>query len=121
MAKPLDIPDVLTLPALQAHMRLQCAHFGWDTHNDERAFMLFVEEVGELAKAMRRTLNVQIEQNNPAKPILDAAAIKANLSEELADVLNYLIELANRFDIDLDRAYRDSFESHQQRSWSTAK
>ncbi len=117
MADPLDIPDILTLPALQTHMDAFCEANGWHSNSAEQRFLLLAEEIGELAKAIRRSLKLQIEQDNPVKPPFDAAAIKANLEEEFADVLNYLLDLANIFEVDLEKAYRDNIAQLQQRVW----
>ena len=57
-------------------------------------FMLFIEEVGELATALH-------ENREGAKP---AAKHKANLSEEFADVFAWLCTLANIAGIDLTDA-----------------
>lgn len=49
-----------------------------------------VEEVGELAKAMRKDVRYSDAQN-----------IKGTLEEELYDVLYYVIALSNTYDVDL--------------------
>ena len=59
-------------------------------------FMWFIEEVGELATAL--------QNNGPGKsPTLEQ---RANLSEELADVLAWLTTLANINGVDLEQALR---------------
>ena len=56
----------------------------------ERYFMKLAEEVGELARAMRKN----------ARPEGD---IKGTIEEELWDVMYYAIAIANCYDIDLER------------------
>ena len=114
---PLDIPETLTLPALQQHMRLFCAAKGWDCNTAEQRFLLLVEEVGELAKAIRAAMRLQTEHDNPAKPPPDAAGIEANLQEEFADVLNYILDLANMFEVDLEQAYKGNIAQLSKRVW----
>ncbi len=54
-----------------------------------------VEEVGELARAMRHEIRyVQTRQ------------IKGTLEEELYDVLYYVVAIANLYDVDLETAMR---------------
>lgn len=119
MAEPLDIPDKLTLPALQQHMAAFCKARGWDKNSAEKIFLLLTtEELGELAKAVRRTLKLHDEQGNPNKPVLDEAGVRANLQGEFADVLNYLLDLANHFEVDLEAAYRANIAQLEQRRWS---
>jgi len=59
-------------------------------------FLLFIEEVGELATALHAT--------GPGKSPDEAA--RANVSEEFADVLAWLTTLANIAGVDLDEALR---------------
>ena len=59
-------------------------------------FLLFVEEVGELATALH--------ENAPGKAPTDEQ--RANLAEEFADVLAWLATLANITGVDLDDALR---------------
>lgn len=107
------IPANLTLPALQQHIRDMCAHMNWNGASREQLFLLFAEEVGELAKAIRNATNLGIEEGKQR----DAVSVKANLAEEFADVLSYLVDLANKFDIDLDAAYRAKSEANLSRRW----
>lgn len=118
MPKGLAFPELMTLPALQAHVDAVCRHFGWDESSNEKCFLLLIEEVGELAKAMRKSMGFAIEQNNPDKPVQSAEAVQANLAEEFADVLNYFVELASRFNVDLEQAYKDKLMSNLQRQWN---
>jgi NTP pyrophosphatase (non-canonical NTP hydrolase) len=108
----LEIPDTSGLTALQDHVRRLCDHFQW-TQVTERKFILLVEEIGELAKAVRYAENIRPESGKE----IDAVHARANLQEEFADVLNYLLDLANGFDIDLGQAYADKMTRNFQRSW----
>ncbi len=118
MLPGLDFPETMTLSALQTQIAALCVHYGWDRKADEQAFLLFVEEVGELAKAMRSITKLGEEQNNPDKPVLDADTKRHNLAGEFADVLSYLIELANRMGVDLETAYKDKWLENMQRQWN---
>ena len=59
-------------------------------------FMWFVEEVGELATAL--------QNNAPGKA--PSPEDRANLDEEFADVLAWLMTLANINGVDMDQALR---------------
>ncbi len=63
------------------------------------------EEVGELARIMARTYGDQSFKDGE----------KANLGEEMADILWVLICLANQTGIDLDDELRKSFAKKTQR------
>lgn len=99
------------LSDLQYYIKELCAEKGWDKNSYSEIFLLFSEEVGELAKAMRQHRKLQLED---AKNV---AAKKYELEEEFADVLNYLLDLANCFNVDLEKAFRKKNKINEQRSW----
>lgn len=96
-----------TLTELQQHLDQTCRENGWDKNTVAEVFLLFNEEVGELAKEIRLHTGFKGE----AKPESDE-----NLREEFADVLNYLMELANRFNVDLTDAYYDKHAKNKLRN-----
>src|SRR5579872_3099961 len=97
-----------TLKELQDYLALVCQERGWTKDSPSEKFVLFIEEVGELAKAMRKMAGLYAEQ---AKP--NALSLK----EEFADVLSYLLDLANCFQIDLEQAFRAKEQINQSRTW----
>jgi NTP pyrophosphatase (non-canonical NTP hydrolase) len=103
-----DLKDNPTLTDLQKHIREVCKEKGWDTNSITEIYLLFSEEAGELAKAIRKTTGFKGES--------DENAMK-NLREEFADVLNYLMDLANYFDIDLEEVYREKHQINKERVW----
>ncbi|MGF1532900.1 MAG: MazG nucleotide pyrophosphohydrolase domain-containing protein [Bernardetiaceae bacterium] len=98
-----------TLPELQAYLKAVCAERGWDKNNDLELFLLFSEEVGELAKAIRNQRGLYAESGKITSD--------ENLEEEFADVLSYLMDLANYFNIDLETAFRKKDAYNQGRTW----
>lgn len=98
-----------TLSELQKHLYKTCKENGWDKNTITEVFLLFSEEVGELAKAIRKETGFKGEK----KP-----ETRDNLREEFADVLNYLLELANRFDVNLTEVYFEKHEINKTRKWN---
>src|SRR6266480_5015417 len=84
------LPEHPTLIDLQKYMDEVCKERGWvkDTYSEK--FLLFIEEVGELAKAIRQVKGLYGEK---------AKQNKVALEEEFADVLSYLMDLANCFQV----------------------
>lgn len=103
-----QLPDHPTLADLQRYVEQVCQERGWTKDTYAEKFLLFMEETGELAKAMRKAAGLYDEK---AKPKL------ANLEEEFADVLSYLLDLANYFHIDLEQAFRDKEQINEAREW----
>jgi NTP pyrophosphatase (non-canonical NTP hydrolase) len=97
-----------TLSDLQKYLADVCQERGWTKDTPSEKFVLFVEEVGELAKATRKVAGLYDE---PAKQR------DVSLEEEFADVLSYLLDLANCFQVDLEAAFRAKEQINQTRTW----
>lgn len=70
-------------------------------------FMWLMEEVGELASALRETSPVEVDRIPPAE--MDER--RANLKQEFADVLAWLTTIANVVDVDLGSAIAEKYGS----------
>lgn len=73
----------------------------------EKIFMLFTEECGELAKAARKHSGAHVDSNSE----------HFEVAHELADVFNYVLDIANYFNVDLEQAFRDKEEINKKRTW----
>jgi NTP pyrophosphatase (non-canonical NTP hydrolase) len=103
-----DLPAHPTLPELQRYMDEICKERGWTKDSYAEKFLLFTEEVGELAKAIRRTQGLYQEK---------AKQKHLELEEEFADVLSYLLDLANYFQVDLETVFREKEQVNATRTW----
>lgn len=103
-----ELKENPTLPELQQYMAQVCEERGWTKDSPPEKFVLFIEEIGELAKAMRNAAGLYKEQ---------AKQRDIPLEEEFADVLSYLLDLANVFNVDLDQAFRAKEAVNQSRKW----
>jgi NTP pyrophosphatase (non-canonical NTP hydrolase) len=102
------LPEHPTLKDLQHYIDEVCKERGWVKDSYAEKFLLFTEEVGELAKAMRREAGLYEEK---------AKQQQSELAEEFADVLSYLLDLANLYQIDLETAFREKERINQTRTW----
>jgi len=80
---------------------------GYDKETISEVFTLLVEEVGELAKAIRK--------NNGQK--IGTHSKDHNVEEELADVFWLLIDLSNRLGVNLAKAFTDKEKINQSRTY----
>ncbi len=69
------------------------------------------EEVGELFKAIRKEINLQIDNNSKV----------GSVDEEIVDVFIFLCAIANKFDVDLEKAFREKEEINKKRIWRKNK
>lgn len=103
-----ELKDNPTLRDLQHYLAVICQERGWTKDSPSEKFVLFIEEVGELAKAMRQAAGLYEER---------AKQRDIALEEEFADVLSYLLDLANCFQVDLEAAFRAKERVNQSRTW----
>jgi len=98
-----------TLADYQMYIKNIGIERGWNKNNHLEIFLLFMEEVGELAKAMRNEMGLYAEKAKSHN--------RFELEEEFADVFNYFIDLANVMNIDLEQAFRKKEEVNSKRTW----
>ena len=69
--------------------------------------LLLGEEIGELFKAIRKYNGIAIDPSSEVSEI----------EGEIADIFIYLCSIANRFDIDIEKAFLKKEEKNKQRKW----
>ncbi len=74
----------------------------------EREMMLFIEEIGELAKAIRKNTNGHLDI---------AKKYEVNIEEELADCFIYLFSIANMNNVDIFKAFKEKEIKNCNRVW----
>lgn len=112
LPKPV-LPENPTMADYQKFVHGLEAFHGWLDVDLVHNIFLMVEEVGELTKGIRRYEKIFSEGGGP-----DDAAVKENISEEIVDVLNYLLAIANRVGVDVEEAFRAKNAKNLERTWS---
>ena len=69
--------------------------------------LLLGEEIGELFKAIRKNDGIGIDPSSKVNEV----------EEESADIFILLCSIANRFDIDIEKAFLKKEEINKQREW----
>ena len=95
------------LQNIQQYVRELEIERGFDHQTVIEKCLLLGEEVGELFKAVRKSEKIKIDSNSQ----------KHEVSNELADILIYLCAIANRYDIDVEEAFREKEEINKKRKW----
>jgi NTP pyrophosphatase (non-canonical NTP hydrolase) len=70
--------------------------------------LLLGEEVGELFKAVRKLSGIAV----------DPTSMIGSVADELADVLIFVLAIANRYEVDVESAVREKDNKNRTRSWS---
>lgn len=103
----LYLKDDPTLADVQAYVDEMCKQRGFNRDDVPKKFMMLMEEVGEMAKAARKGVGMQMADN----------AAKQDVAEEAADVLIVFVGLCNALGIDLEQAFRAKEEHNKKRTW----
>ncbi len=97
-----------TIQDFQTYVRQLEQERGFDNQTAAQKGLLLGEEVGELFKAMRKhETELRVDEKSQTHSVAD----------ELADVFIYLCAIANRYDVDLEQAFRDKEEKNKTRVW----
>jgi NTP pyrophosphatase (non-canonical NTP hydrolase) len=97
----------LTVKQYQQLIKKLVLERGFEKETVPEVFTLLVEEVGELAKAIRKQNGQKVDENSKVH----------NVDEEAADVFWLLLDLCNRLGIDLDLAFKNKELKNQSRDW----
>jgi len=104
MAKLIDVDN------LTEHMRAFCEERAWGQfHTPKNLALALTGEVGELCAEL------QWLSEDEASADGMSAEKKATVAAELADVTIYLVQLADRLAVDLDRAVQTKMELNARR------
>jgi NTP pyrophosphatase (non-canonical NTP hydrolase) len=107
MASELVLKDKPTLKDIQAYIAATAIERGFDKESAQNCFILLTEEVGELAKALRKHAGVRLATDS--KPM--------DVEFEIADVFLTLVSLCNTLGIDLEKVLRAKEEKNKIRVW----
>ena len=98
-----------SVAVLQSYIHDMVLRRGFDKESPRDVLLLMVEEVGELAKALRKYLGLKSDEDRKDRyPALEG---------ELADVFIYLLDLANLLNISLFHALHEKERENEKRSW----
>lgn len=106
---------MLTLPVdpklsdFQDYVKTMEQERGFDKQDILHKCLLLGEEMGELFKAIRK---------QDSRLRVDEASKIGSVDEELADILIYVCSIANKLNVDLERAFRDKENRNKTRTWN---
>lgn len=101
--------DDAQLQEIQDYIKIVLAKRGFSDEGLEQKFLLFVEEVGEFAKAIRQN-STEIKNAKHSK--------SRNIEEEAGDVLILFLDLLNKLDIKASEAFKSKETINRQRTWT---
>lgn len=96
-----------TLHDFQQYVRQLEVERGFTDETVLQKCLMLGEEVGELFKAIRKSEGIKVDKSSEV----------GQIDHELADVLIFLLTIANRCGVDLEQAFRGKEEINMQRVW----
>ena len=99
-----------TLHEVQDYIRKVIEIRGFSNQSIEQAMLLLTEEIGELAKAIRKEKTSMSIDNNKIKNY-------DTIESEVADVFIVLCTICNKLDIDLFSSLKDKEKENIEREW----
>mgnify|MGYP001559881856 CR=1 FL=1 len=100
-------PRKSTLDDLQKYVLNMELERGFIEQDAMQKSLLLGEEVGELYKAIRKNSKMKVDVDSKVGAV----------DEELADILIYVCAIANRFEIDLEKAFWEKEHRNRTRIW----
>lgn len=110
VARPLDSPPARSLSAMQSYYAKVARERAYSDEDARDCMLLLTEEVGELARAIRKSSGL----------VRHGSRGQSNIGEELADVQLYVLHLANILDVDLAGAVQQKEKVNAERFLSSA-
>jgi NTP pyrophosphatase (non-canonical NTP hydrolase) len=101
------IPSDITLKRLQDYIWQMNIDRSFNAEDASKKLVMLIEEVGELAKAVRKTAGLKFTETTK----------QTELAEELADVQIVLLGLASLTGIDMRKAVAEKEAKNRQRKW----
>lgn len=105
----LHLPANPTLADIQEYVEEMERERGFDSESLLHSYLLLTEEVGELAKVIRKDHSSM--RTDAARTYEDDAA------SEIADIFIVLAAVANRLGVDIEAAVRAKEEKNKLRKW----
>lgn len=102
-----------SLTDLQNYVYNMVKRRGFEEETVQDVLLLFMEEVGELASAIRHLTGLKVSRKRKD--------LYKSLRGELADCLIYLLDIANLMNINLEDALREKEKINSARKWHPSK
>lgn len=103
-----NLTEESSLKQLQEYTKNMIKARGFDNETPQDIMLLLTEELGELAKEVRKSTHIKMDIHQTRTQ---------NLDKEIADVFNYIMALCVATDIDLFQAFKNKEEINFNREW----
>ena len=103
-----NLNEKSSLKDIQIYMNKMIEERGFTNETPQDVMLLLTEEVGELAKEIRKTTQIKMDVNKSRE---------TDISGEIADVFMYILSMCRVMNIDLLEAFKEKEERNLKRTW----
>lgn len=93
---------------IQEYINKMIEERGFDKETKQDVMLLLTEEIGELAKEVRKSTNIKMDEKQSRQE---------NLSDEIADVFMYILSMCRVADVNLLDALVNKEKKNLERTW----
>lgn len=93
---------------IQEYINKMIEERGFDKETKQDVMLLLTEEIGELAKEVRKSTNIKMDEKQSRQE---------NLSDEIADVFMYILAMCRVADVNLLEALINKEKKNLERTW----
>lgn len=103
-----ELNETSSLKDIQEYINKMVETRGFEEETPQEVMLFLTEEIGELAKEIRKDSNMKLDQ---------AKSKEVDVSGELADVFIYILSMCRVKQIDLLEALKEKEERNLKRTW----
>lgn len=93
---------------VQEYINKMIEERGFDKETKQDVMLLLTEEMGELAKEVRKSTNIKMDEKQSRQE---------KLADEIADVFMYVLAMCRVADVDLLEALKEKEKKNMSRTW----
>lgn len=116
MEKPRFDIENPTMKDFQEMVIKQKEYLGFNWSDQIKECFHLMEEVGELAGAVRRSM-----KGSAVDDASRGETSKEHIGEEIADCMIFLMSIANQHEVDIEEAFRNKVHKNLNRTWHRKK
>ena len=105
-----NITEQSSLTQIQKYIHNMIIQRGFEEEDIKDEMILLTEEVGELAKAIRKTIGLKMD--------ISKENDKYDIKGEIADIFNYILSMCDTLNIDLFECWKQKEGKNLERTWN---
>ena len=106
----MGLDSTTTIESLKEKIKVYCEARDWDQYHDAKEL-----SIGVITEAAELLENFRFQTKEQMQEIMTKAGSRKEVSDELADILFFLLRFCQRYDVDLSESFADKMERNAKR------